>query len=232
MKLTELQLLCKQHGLVLSDKQLSQYDRYAHFLIEYNQKVNLTAITDYEDIIEKHFYDSLLPSFMIAMNEEICDVGAGAGFPSIPLKIAYPNLKVTILEPLHKRCVFLTELVKQLELDNVIIKNVRAEDYAQKNRESYKLVTARAVANLSVLAELCIPLVKVDGIFLAMKGANGKQEAIDASNALKTLKVKLIKQEVVELSNQQTRVNMAYQKLEKTAKKYPRAYAKIKKQPL
>jgi len=221
MKLTELQLLCKQHGLVLSDKQLSQYDRYAHFLIEYNQKVNLTAITDYEDIIEKHFYDSLLPSFMI-----------GAGFPSIPLKIAYPNLKVTILEPLHKRCVFLTELVKQLELDNVIIKNVRAEDYAQKNRESYKLVTARAVANLSVLAELCIPLVKVDGIFLAMKGANGKQEAIDASNALKTLKVKLIKQEVVELSNQQTRVNMAYQKLEKTAKKYPRAYAKIKKQPL
>jgi len=232
MNLLELKLKCKEHGLKINEKQLEQFDKYAKFLVEYNKNVNLTAITKYEEIIEKHFYDSILPSFMIDIDNEICDVGAGAGFPSIPLKIVYPNLKVVILEPLKKRCVFLEKLVALLELDNVQIKNVRAEDYAKDYRESYSLVTARAVANMSMLAELCIPLVKKNGIFLAMKGANGEKEEEDASNALRILKVKREKIEIVTLSDNSTRVNIAYRKVEHTPKKYPRMFAKIKKQPL
>jgi 16S rRNA (guanine527-N7)-methyltransferase len=232
MNLIELQTACAEHGLQLDDQQLEKFEKYASFLVEYNKNVNLTAITKYEEIIEKHFYDSILPSFMIDIKDEICDVGAGAGFPSIPLKIAYPELKVIILEPLNKRCVFLEKLVELLELKDVKIKNVRAEDYAQDYRESYSLVTARAVANLSMLAELCIPLVKKDGIFLAMKGTNGKKEEAAAKNALKLLKVKREKIEVVTLSDDSTRVNIAYRKIDHTPKKYPRMFAKIKKSPL
>jgi len=166
------------------------------------------------------------------MKGTLVEIEAGAGFPSIVLKIAYPDLKVTIVETLKKRCVFLDELVKLLNLDEVIIINGRAEEVVKEVRESFDFATARAVANLRMLSELCIPFVKVGGYFIAMKGKSGEEEAIAATKALATLKVKKDKEEIYSLSDGAKRVNIGYLKVEKTAKIYPRQFAKIKKSPL
>ena len=162
----------------------------------------------------------------------LCDVGAGAGFPSLPLKIMNPQMKITILEPLNKRVVFLKEVCRELQLDNVECLNVRAEDYAKEHRESFDLVTARAVANLRVLSELCLPLVKKNGIFVAMKGAAGFEEQAEAEKATKILGAELEKAEEVHLQDGSARVNLTYRKVRTTPPQYPRAYAKIKKSPL
>lgn len=139
-----------EHGIQLTDKQLHQFQQYAQMLVEWNQKMNLTNITALDEIYEKHFYDSILPSFDIQFAGSLCDVGAGAGFPSIPLKIIYPELKVTIIETLGKRVTFLNELCKQLELNEVTCLHARAEE-CQQLRESFDIVTARAVANMPLL---------------------------------------------------------------------------------
>ena len=153
--------------------------------------MNLTAITDAPSVYLKHFYDSISAAFYINLNERktICDVGAGAGFPSIPLKICFPDLDVTIVDSLNKRIGFLEILAEELQLENVHFVHARAEDFGQdlKYREKFDIVTARAVARLSVLAELCIPLVKKGGIFIAMKGAAADDELTDAKKALSVL---------------------------------------------
>lgn len=224
--------ILKQHNILLSEKQQNQFADYALLLAQWNEKMNLTAITEVNEVYEKHFLDSLLPSFDIPMNGSFCDVGAGAGFPSIPLKIVYPQLKVTIVETLGKRITFLKELCTQLGLQDVELVHERAEVYALTHRESFDIVSARAVANLRMLSELCIPLVKQKGIFLAMKGANAEQELSDAANALRILGVEKEAEYEVHLSDQAKRVNYVFRKVKPTPKKYPRQFAKIKKSPL
>lgn len=232
MKLEELREYINNSNLKINDEQLLQFDKYAKFLKEYNQKINLTAIDEYEEVIEKHFYDSILPSFKWEISGSLLDVGAGAGFPSIPLKILLQDLKVTIVEPLNKRCVFLNELINLLELKDVKIVNARAEDYVKDYRESFDYVSARAVANLNVLSELCIPFVKVGGYFIAMKGQQGKSEIEAARQAIALLGCKIEDIQEANLIDGSNRVNIKFLKAKSTPKQYPRNYGQIKKKPL
>lgn len=222
----------QQLQIDLSKQAEDAFYRYYELLVEWNEKMNLTAITTLEDVYDKHFYDSVLPAIRLSLQQEnLCDVGAGAGFPSIPMKLLFPEITVTIVEPLQKRCLFLEELVRQLNLKNVHIIHARAEEFAKDNRESFDIVTARAVANLQMLSELCIPLVKVNGIFLSMKGSSGQEEAKQASNATAVLGCKLERIDEEKVGDH-THVNLVYRKVKETPKQYPRMFAKIKKSPL
>lgn len=213
---------------------MDKLELYYEFLISENQKYNLTAITNKEEVFIKHFEDSLSVEKIIDLNNlsTICDVGSGAGFPGVVLKIKYPHLKLTIIEPTLKRCNFLSQLVLKLGLKDVIIINGRAED--MKNmRESFDLVVARAVSSLPILLELCIPLVKVKGFFIALKGSNYKLEVNDSSNALKLLSSTIEESLEYELSNNYgTHSLIKVLKLNKTNNNYPRLYKDIKNKPL
>lgn len=221
----------KQMGIELSEKQLQQYEIYAKMLVEWNEKMNLTAITDIDQIYERHFLDSILPAFETTLQGSICDVGAGAGFPSIPLKILLPELKVTIVETLGKRITFLKALCEALDIEVELV-NARSEEYALQKRESFDYVTARAVANLSMLAELCIPLVKVDGIFLALKGSAALEELEKGQKAITILGCKLENTYIHDFKDHGKHINLHFRKIKACDKKYPRAFAKIKKNPL
>ncbi|MBR2808664.1 MAG: 16S rRNA (guanine(527)-N(7))-methyltransferase RsmG [Erysipelotrichaceae bacterium] len=222
--------LKQELNLELSGKQLSDFATYADFLLEYNQKVNLTAITELSDVYDKHFIDSLMILRMVRFKDEsLADIGTGAGFPGIPLKIACPDLKLTLIEPTGKRCVFLKETVDRLGLKDVRIIQARAEDL--KERECYDYVTARAVASLNILSELCTPLLKVNGKFIVLRGSSGLEEIKQAGSAFKKLH---LKQEMIDeftyLDNQ--RVNALFVKSKATPSRYPRNYSQIKKDPL
>src|SRR5690625_586849 len=180
-----------EYNITLTEHQLHQFNLYYETLVEWNEKMNLTAITDRESVYLKHFFDSISASFKFDFQDKlsICDVGAGAGFPSIPLKIVFPHLNITIVDSLKKRITFLNHLAEQLQLDDVTFYHDRAESFGQnkKHRESYDVVIARAVARTSVLSELCLPLVKVNGHFIMMKGANFAEEKEIGNKAVKTL---------------------------------------------
>lgn len=218
-------------GIVLSTKQLQQFETYAKLLAQWNEKINLTAIVEENEVYEKHFYDSILPFLHMDM-QCLCDVGAGAGFPSIPVKILYPHLEVTILEPLAKRIRFLEELCAQLSLTGVHCLHVRAEDHAKEHRECFDVVSARAVAALPVLSELCLPLVKVGGRFIAMKGPGANEEIKAAKHAVKVLGAEMEKREESRLSDGAVRINVFYRKQRPTDRRYPRNFGQIKKHPL
>ena len=224
----------KEKGIILTNQQLKQFDIYYHTLIEWNEKMNLTAITAKEDVYLKHFYDSLTPSFDFDFNHQtLCDIGAGAGFPSIPLKIVYPNLKITIVDSLSKRITFLNHLIQQLDLKDVEAKAMRAEEYALKQRESFDIVTARAVARLNILDELCLPLVKINGYFITLKGKIAAEELKEANKGIKILGGEVKKQVDFTLASlDDHRCNIYIQKIKNTPQKYPRQFAKIKKKPL
>lgn len=222
----------KEHGIVLTKKQEEQFECYAKLLVEWNEKMNLTAITQIDEIYEKHFLDSILPLFDVSITGSLCDVGAGAGFPSIPLKIILPSLKVTIVETLAKRIHFLDVLCKELELEDVTLVHARAEEYGKEHREAFDVVSARAVANLSMLSELCIPMVKQNGMFLAMKGAQGEEEVKAATKAYTLLGCEKENGYERHLSDGALRFNYVFRKVKPTPKKYPRAFAAIKKNPL
>ena len=224
------ELLEKDH-IYLTKQQLDLFDIYAKYLIEYNQKINLTTISNYQDIIDKHFYDSIIPFINIDPNIHLCDIGSGAGFPSIPLKIVYPNLTITIIEPIKKRCLFLNNLINLLKLKDVTIINDRAELHSKIGYQKYDIVTARAVAKLNILCELCIPLVKVQGLFIALKAKEGHIELQQASNAIKVLGCKLKQIKEIKTNNYQ-RTNIYIIKVSNTNKIYPRIYPKIKSNPL
>lgn len=184
------QRLQEVHRITLSDEQKKQFDQYFHLLVEWNEKMNLTAITDEEGVYLKHFYDSLALGFHHELiDQTLCDVGAGAGFPSIPLKIVFPDLKVTIVDSLNKRITFLNTLVETLGLKDVQCFHDRAETFGQNKdfRASFDVVTARAVAKLSVLSEFCMPLVKKQGYFLALKAAHTEVELEEAKKAIAIL---------------------------------------------
>lgn len=231
MKKEEFVCACAKSNIHLTDTQIHKFELYKNLLLEWNQKMNLTAIVEEEQIWEKHFYDSIYPFFHTPI-QTMCDVGAGAGFPSIPVKIVFQDIQLTIIEPLQKRCRFLEEVKKQLKLENVTILSVRAEDYAKENRERFDVVSARAVARLNVLLELCIPLVKVNGLMVALKGKNGKQELEEAKEAISILNLELEKEEVFHLDDEAMRMNFYFRKKKNTPKKFPRAYGQIKKKPL
>ncbi|MDF9825681.1 16S rRNA (guanine527-N7)-methyltransferase [Breznakia sp. PF5-3] len=221
----------KDHNQALSEYQKQQFEIYAAMLVEWNQKMNLTAIKEEDEIYEKHFLDCILMSYGVEIQGTFCDVGSGAGFPSLPLKIVYPDLKVWIVEPLQKRCQFLNALVDKLKLNDVMIINARAEDYVKEKREAFDIVSARAVANLAMLCELCIPLTKVNGLFIAMKGPNAKQEIDESNDAIKILGCELEGINFQDLNGNE-RNNLIIRKVLRTPKKYPRAFAQIKKHPL
>jgi 16S rRNA (guanine527-N7)-methyltransferase len=230
----EFNKLLANINIELSDRQLEQFEIYFKFLVEYNEYVNLTAITEEEDVYIKHFYDSILVGQVLDLTtvNSICDVGSGAGFPSIPLKIVYPHLNVTIVDGLDKRITFLKQLVSKLGLTNINLVHGRAEEYAKDHRESFDMVTARAVARANILNELCIPLVKVGGNFVSMKGKNAEEE-INEGNSLSILKGKIINQAEYYLPKEESkRVLIVINHFEKCPNKYPRAFASIKKNPL
>ncbi|KMJ60438.1 16S rRNA methyltransferase [Bacillus sp. LL01] len=229
--------LLEEKGITLSPQQLSQFDTYYRLLVEWNEKMNLTAITDEEEVYLKHFYDSITASFYVDLNQELslCDVGAGAGFPSIPLKICFPNLKVTIVDSLNKRITFLQNLASELGLNNVHFVHDRAETFGKNAdyREKFDLVTARAVARLSVLSELCLPLVKEGGKFVPMKAAAASEELEKGKKALQILGGKLEEVHSFSLPLEESERNiLIINKIKPTPKKYPRKPGTPNKQPL
>ena len=217
-------------GIKLTKTQLSKLEEYYNLLISWNEKINLTRIVEHDDVYLKHFYDSLTLFRVIDLNKELslCDIGTGAGFPGIVLKICFPNLKVTLLDSLNKRIAFLNEVIKTLDLKNIEAIHDRAEDYAKKHREEYDIVTSRAVANLRVLSELSIPMVKVNGFFLPMK-ANIDQELDEAKDIINKLSGKLISIESFNLPIENSIRNiLVIKKINKTNPIYPRRIDKIK----
>ena len=174
-------------GVILSEHQLNQLDKYYNMLVEYNKNVNLTAITEYNQVLLKHFYDSLTLTKAIELtNQKICDIGTGAGFPGIVLKIAYPNLEITLVESLTKRCVFLNEVIKELGLEDIKVVNQRAEEFSHNNIEYFDIITSRAVAKLNILLELSIKSLKIGGYYIALK-ANVDEEIKSISTCLTKL---------------------------------------------
>lgn len=225
----------KKINIELTNEAFLNFEEYYKFLVEYNEHVNLTAITDYDGVYYKHFYDSLTLSLAldVTMPINLVDVGAGAGFPSIPNAIVFNNLNVTIIDALNKRINFLNELIAKLKLNNAKALHARAEEYAAFHREEADVVTARAVARLNILAELCIPLVKVGGLFVAMKSVESEQEFLEAKGAIKTLGAEHLKTISVELPNQMGhREILVFKKVNKTPSKYPRQFSQIKNKPL
>ncbi|MBR2700493.1 MAG: 16S rRNA (guanine(527)-N(7))-methyltransferase RsmG [Erysipelotrichaceae bacterium] len=225
----DFETLLRNINITLTTEQLAQFDLYASLLVEWNEKFNLTAITDREGIFVKHFYDSLLLQAPFKDTDTLCDVGSGAGFPGIPLKIAYPHLKVSLMEPTGKRCVFLNEVISQLKLTDIEVLNCRAEEYKEKK---FAYTTARAVSRLNILSELCLPLTEVNGHFIAMKGSQGHDELKEAANAIKKLGGSVREVKEIMLPDQQERILIDIEKVRETPAGYPRRYAQIKKKPL
>lgn len=220
-------LALEQKGITLNPQQVKQFELYFETLVEWNEKINLTALTEKKDVYLKHFYDSITSAFYydFTKNLLICDVGAGAGFPSIPLKICFPHLKVTIVDSLKKRIGFLNHLADVLNLKDVAFYHERAENFGKNRqmRESFDVVMARAVARMSVLSELCIPLVKKNGVFIAMKGAQANEEVQVARKAIRLLGGELKEIETFTLPEEESeRSIIIIEKNGKTAKKYPR----------
>lgn len=224
------------HGIELSNEQRQQFQTYYQMLVEWNEKMNLTSITEEHEVYLKHFYDSIAPSFYTDLTQPltICDIGAGAGFPSIPLKIIFPNLHVTIVDSLNKRIHFLNQLAEALGLENVSFVHDRAETYGKGiYRESYDIVTARAVARLSVLSELCLPLVKKGGQFIALKSSKGEEELAEAGFGIGVFGGKVqdtISYELPEDAGE--RQMIIIEKRSQTPKKYPRKPGTPNKAPL
>ncbi|MCO4096186.1 16S rRNA (guanine(527)-N(7))-methyltransferase RsmG [Macrococcoides canis] len=226
----------KEKGFELTDEQQKQFAIYYETLVEWNEKINLTAVTEKEEVYLKHFFDSITPSFYFDFNKvkSICDVGAGAGFPSIPLKILYPHLELTIVDSLNKRINFLNHLSAELNLTNCRFVHDRAETFGKgEYRESFDVVTARAVARLSVLSELCLPLVKKGGHFIALKGAQGEIEVEEGLFAISILGGAVVENHPLTLPEEESmRYILDIEKKRQTPKKYPRKPGTPNKEPL
>lgn len=228
----------KVWNITLTDKQINQFNLYSQLLVEWNEKINLTAITDHDEILKKHFLDSLSFSQSVdsdLSNKTLLDLGTGAGFPGIPIKILFPELNVTLVDSLNKRVDFLNEIINQLELDNIIAIHSRAEDLAKDDlyREHFDFVVSRAVANLSVLSEYCIPFVKVGGMFIAYKTDNSLEEIDSARNAIGILGGKKPNLNQFILPNSDLgRINVCINKIKNTPKQYPRKAGTPSKKPL
>lgn len=224
-------------GISLNEKQIAQFVKYYEILVEWNSFMNLTGITEYEEVVQKHFVDSLAlcKALDVSKTESLIDIGTGAGFPGIPLKIAYPHLKVTLLDSLQKRIKFLNEVIAQLGLEEVETIHGRAEDFAKPSmkRESYDLCVSRAVANLTSLSEYCLPYVKVGGYFIPYKSGKAEEELEESKKAVFLLGGK-IEQEVKFMlpDSDITRNLIKIKKVSATPKKYPRKSGLATKEPI
>ena len=237
MKPEEFYAHLADFGYPLTDRQKEQYERYFELLVEWNEKINLTAITKKDEVYLKHFYDSIAPILQgLIQNHPIrlLDIGAGAGFPSLPMKILFPELDVTIIDSLNKRINFLHLLAEELDLDGVHFYHGRAEDFAQDKefRAQFDVVTARAVARMQVLSELTIPYLKVGGRLLALKASNAPEELEEAKNALNLLFSKVEDNLQYELPNGDPRYITVVEKKKETPNKYPRKAGLPNKRPL
>lgn len=223
----------KKINISLTDTMLEQLDTYYELLVSENKKYNLTAITDEEQVYLKHFYDSLTLSKSIELNNQsLCDIGTGAGFPGMVLKIAFPNLNVTLVDATEKKCKFLKMVIDKLNLKGIEVINARAEEYSKEKREIYDIVTSRAVAPLKHLLEYSIPLVKVDGTYIAMK-SDIETELIGIENYEN--KLSLYNRKILKFTlpvEESTRTLISFNKSKKTNMIYPRRYNEIKKKSL
>lgn len=229
--------LCDMFHVKLSDGQVDQFNRYYELLVKKNEVMNLTAITDYHEVCLKHFADSISLSQYYDMSfvDSLIDVGTGAGFPGIPLKILFPNLNVTLLDSLNKRLLFLEDVIDELELDNIKTVHSRAEEAGRmKNlRENYDLCVSRAVANLSTLSEYCLPLVKVGGNFISYKAGEVEDEINSAKHAIKKLGGKIKRVEEFSLPDSDiSRSFVIIEKVNETSNLYPRKPGTPNKKPL
>lgn len=232
---------CKKWNIVLTEKQIKQFDQYYDLLVEWNSFMNLTAITEFDEVCQKHFLDSLsivkaYPNHYFKENTfQFIDIGTGAGFPSIPIKIVFPNLKFTLVDSLNKRIKFLNEVIDQLQLSDCTAVHGRAEDLAKNSsyREQYDFCVSRAVANLSTLCEYCMPYVKVGGRFVSYKSEKITEEALNAKHAIYVLGGKFERQVDFTLPDSDIYRNIYIIQKEKiTPKKYPRKAGLPSKEPL
>jgi len=234
MKINELFLELQKLGLDLDDKKKKQLENFCVFLSEENTKTNLTGLKTKEEIYLKHIYDSLtlVKAIDFKSIKTLLDVGTGAGFPGIVIKICFPNIEVTLIDANNKKCEFLEKATQQLKLTKTNIIQARAEDYIVENRESFDLVTARAVANLRILAELCLPFVKINGNFIAMK-SHVDEELDEAKETIELLGGSI--EEIITLKlpiEKSLRTLVNIEKIQKTLLKFPRNYDRILKYPL
>lgn len=224
-------------NITLSDKQIQQFMKYYKLLVEWNSFMNLTAITDFDEVCKKHFVDSvsLIKAMDLSKEISVIDIGTGAGFPGIPLKIVFPNLKITLLDSLNKRIKFLDTVIEELALANINTLHGRAEDFAKpgKLRETYDLCVSRAVANLSTLSEYCLPYVKVGGFFISYKSEKIEEESEAAKKAISILGGKVKDQVAFTLPESDIYRNLyMIEKVKETNKKYPRKAGLPSKEPL
>ncbi|MBR2384002.1 MAG: 16S rRNA (guanine(527)-N(7))-methyltransferase RsmG [Clostridia bacterium] len=223
-----------KNGISITDEQLEKFENYRKILLFYNGKFNITTITEKQDVYVKHFLDSVLCKDLFVDNSKVIEIGSGGGFPSIPLKIVRDDLNLTLVESTGKKCIFLKEVIKELNLNNVEVLNGRAEDFGKdkKYREKFDHVTARAVARLNTLCEYCMPFIKVGGSFIALKG-NAEEEIKEAQNAVNVLggKYSLIKEYNLPLEEAK-RTLIKIEKIKSTPQLYPRGNGKERKQPL
>ena len=231
-----LKSACDDVGIEFDEKKYNDFIKYKELIQEWNEKINLTAITEDEEIIKKHFIDciKIFKFEPLKSCNKIIDVGTGAGFPGLPIKIVDENKNVTLLDSLNKRIKFLQEVINQVNLKNIEAIHGRAEDYSkQQYRECFDAAVSRAVANLSVLTELCLPYVKVGGYFVAMKGPNAENEINEANKAITTLGGKL--EQVIEVKIEDSDLNhnlVIIKKIKNTPKKYPRKAGMVSKNPI
>lgn len=227
----------KSKGIELNEQQLEQFETYYELLIEWNEKMNLTGITEREQVYEKHFYDSLTLAFYTDMKKvtSLADIGSGAGFPGVPLKIAFPHLKLCIIDSLNKRITFLKAVSEGLGLQNAEFLHGRAEEWGHKRgyRDEFDLVTARAVARLAVLNEFCLPFVKPEGLFAAMKGTDPAEEIEESKKSLRELRGEIVGVEAFRLPfDDSERHIIRVEKRGITPFKYPRTPGLPLKKPL
>lgn len=222
-------------NIEISDKQIEKFFDYMNLLLEWNEKINLTAITEPEDIILKHFVDCATILKYIKDEDKIIDIGTGAGFPGIPLKILNEKLDITLMDSLNKRINFLNEIINKLDLKNIVAIHARAEELARNKeyREKYDIATSRAVANLSTLSEYMLPFVKKDGMVISMKGSNIEEEVKNAKKAIKILGGEIEKIDNFNLANTNNIRNIiTIKKVVKTPKEFPRKAGKPSKEPI
>jgi 16S rRNA (guanine527-N7)-methyltransferase len=228
--------LCSEFGIEINDKIIDRLNKYGNLLLEWNEKINLTAITEPEDVLYKHFYDCILffKNVDVPQNAKIIDVGTGAGFPGLVLKIVRDDLEVTLLDSLNKRITFLNDVIDKLGLKKITAVHSRAEDGGKNPlyREKFDISCARAVAAMPVLLEYCTPFVKVGGQFVSMKGPTATDEVALCNNAMKQLGVQKPTIICETLTGEEQRTFVSFKKISQTQAKYPRNSGKIAKQPL